>query len=127
MGALKEGYKWHSWALIQISAIRGVPTPEDLVAELNRGGIEAVDEYGMDGSYLVAREAAAYGKKKEALEALQEALSYWRNPPLMHVDIWENDAIWGSLRESDERKRRFDEKRRSIGPIYGMLHYFPGW
>jgi hypothetical protein len=40
---------------------------------------------------------------------------------------WENDSRWGSLREHPEFKRAFEEKRQRIGPIYGQLHYFPGW
>ena len=43
------------------------------------------------------------------------------------MNLWENDAYWGDLLDHPERKRLFEEKRQRIGPIYGELHYFPGW
>jgi hypothetical protein len=53
--------------------------------------------------------------------------SFWSNPPLHFANLWENDAYWGELREHPEYKRIYREKRQRIGPIYGQLHYFPGW
>jgi len=33
----------------------------------------------------------------------------------------------GNLRDHPEFKLAFTEKRGRIGPIYGQLHYVPGW
>jgi hypothetical protein len=123
----EEGYKWHSWALIHIAIHRGSPTPTDLRDEYLKHGIDGVDDYGMDGTYLAARIAAESGSREDALKWLEKAISYWRNPPLMHLNLWENDPVWGAMIDLPERKRLFEVKRRSIGPIYGQLHYFPGW
>ena len=81
----------------------------------------------MFGMYLIARLAAESGKKSEALDALKNALTYWRNPPYFCVEAWENDAVWGSMLDIPERKSLFDGKRDDIGPVLGELHYFPGW
>lgn len=97
-----------------------------MVRFIEQEGVEALDEYGRMGWYVIAREAAAAGETDRAFEALERALSYWSNPPYLD-DPWESDAYWGELRKHPEFKRLFDEKRARIGPIYGQLHYFPGW
>jgi hypothetical protein len=114
------------WAIV-IAAARGVPTPTELVQAVEQHGIDSVDEYGLFGWYLVAREAAYAGEAAKAFDALGKSLSYWANSPYFYANIWEQDLCWDSLRGHAEFKRLFDEKRRPIGPIYGMLHYFPGW
>jgi RNA polymerase sigma factor (sigma-70 family) len=123
----ESGPKHWEPMLIDIAAIRGTPSPPDLVRRANDGGVEAIDFYGMEGWYLVAREAAAAGDAEKAFDALHRALSRWSNGPFWHMNLWENDAYWGDLLDHPERKRLFEEKRQRIGPIYGELHYFPGW
>jgi RNA polymerase sigma factor (sigma-70 family) len=123
----QEGYETYGVALVNIAALRGEPTPRDVVRFVEEQGIEALDDYGMTGWYMTAREAAAAGDEQKAFEALERALSYWSNPPLAFANIWENDAYWGELRERPEYKRIYQEKRQRTGPIYGQLHYFPGW
>ena len=81
----------------------------------------------MGVTVVSSREAAAAGKEQKAFKALERALSYWSNPPLHFADLWENDAYWGRLRKHPEYNRIYREKRQRIGPIYGQLHYFPGW
>lgn len=115
------------WPAIVIAAARGVPTPPELVQAVEQNGVASVDSYGMYGWHLVAREAAAAGDEATAFNALRKALSYWSNPPYASMDYCENDAYWGELRNHPEFKAAFDEKRRRIGPVYGQLHYFPGW
>ena len=122
-----EGYRWYAPMLIQIVARRGEPTPADLREQLNGGGVDAVDDYGLFGKYLSARIAAEADDKRKALSALEKALDYWRNPPLSFIDVWENDIAWRKMRQSTERKRLFEAKKKSIGPIFGELHYFPSW
>ena len=114
------------WAIV-IAAARNGPTPPDLVHSVNEHGIDSVDEYGLFGWYLLAREAAFAGDASKALEALEKSLSYWANSPYFYTQIWEQDACWDSLRSDAEFKRIFAEKRQQVGPIYGQLHYFPGW
>jgi hypothetical protein len=114
------------WAII-IAAGRGGPTPPELVQTLEQHGIDSVDEYGLFGWYLVAREAAFARDAGKAFAALEKSLAYWANSPYFYIDIWEHDACWDGLRDRSEFKRLFAAKRRRIGPIYGMLHYFPGW
>ena len=114
------------WTIV-IAAGRGAPTPSDLVGAVEQNGIKSVDEYGLFGWYLVAREAAAAGEEVKAFDALRKSLAYWANPPFGYDKIWENDLRWGNLRELPEFKLAFAEKRGRIGPIYGQLHYFPGW
>jgi RNA polymerase sigma factor (sigma-70 family) len=121
------GYEPYGAALVDIAALRDEPTPPDVVQVVEERGIQALDDYGMTGWYMVAREAAAAGDEQKAFEALERALSFWSNPPLHFANLWENDAYWGKLREHPEYKRIYREKRRRIGPIYGQLHYFPGW
>ena len=115
-----------SWAIL-IAAGQGIPTPPELVQAVEKVGIQSVDEYGLFGWYLVAREAAAAGEEAKAFEALCKALSYWSNSPYGYDVIWEKDSRWGNLRDHPKFKRAFAEKRERIGPIYGQLHYFPGW
>ena len=105
----------------------GSPTPPEFVQVLAEKGVSGVDEYGMFGWYLVAREAAAHGDPATAFDALRKALAYWSNSPYFITDIWENDTYWGILRDRPEFKKAFAECRQRIGPIYGLLHYFPGW
>jgi RNA polymerase sigma factor (sigma-70 family) len=114
------------WAAIVFGGA-GEPTPPVIVQALISEGVEVVDEYGMFGWYILAREAASAGHEAEAFNALQKALEYWTNPPYFASNLWEQDAIWGPLRESPEFKAAFDARRARIGPIYGLLHYFPGW
>jgi len=114
------------WAIV-IAAARGKPTPPELVQAVEQQGIDSVDEYGLFGWYLLARQAAYAGDAGKAFDALAKSLSYWANSPYFYIKIWEQDLCWDSLREHAEFKRLFAEKRRQIGPIYGMLHYFPGW
>jgi hypothetical protein len=105
----------------------GQPTPPEIVQALQSEGVDAVDEYGMFGWYILAREAARASHEPEAFAALQKALAYWTNPPYGITDLWEQDAAWGHLREHAEFKAPFDARRARIGPVYGLLHYFPGW
>ena len=115
-----------AWAIV-IAAGSGAPTPPELVQAVAQGGIESVDEYGLFGWYLVAREAAAAGDAARAFEALEKSLAYWANAPYWYVKLWENDLRWGALRQHPEFKRLFAEKRQRIGPVHGQLHYFPSW
>ena len=94
---------------------------------IEENGIEAIDEYGMTGWYVIAREAAAAGDLDRAFQALERAINYWSNPPFVFDKHWEQDAYWGDLREHPEYKRIYRERRERIGPVYGLLHYFPGW
>jgi RNA polymerase sigma factor (sigma-70 family) len=126
-GIEQGGYEPYGAALVDIAALRGEPTPRDVVRVVEEQGLKALDDYGMTGWYVVAREAAASGDEQKAFEALERALSYWSNPPLHFANRWEKDAYWGGLREHPEYKRVYREKRKRIGPIYGQLHYFPGW
>ncbi len=71
-----------------------------LVRLVEDNGIQAVDSYGMSGWYLVAREAAASGDKATAVNALRRTLSYWTNPPLGFLSLWENDSYWGAVATS---------------------------
>jgi len=114
------------WAVV-IAAGSGTQTPPELVKAVEQNGIKSVDEYGLFGWYLIAREAAAAGEEVKAFDALRKSLAYWANPPFGYDKIWENDLRWGNLREHPEFKLAFTEKRGRIGPIYGQLHYFPGW
>jgi RNA polymerase sigma factor (sigma-70 family) len=114
------------WAIL-IAAGQGIPTPPELVQAVEKDGIQSVDEYGLFGWYLVAREAAASGEEAKAFEALCKALSYWSNSPYGYDAFWEKDSRWGNLREHPKFKRAFAEKQERIGPIYGQLHYFPSW
>ena len=114
------------WAIV-IAAGTGAPTPPELVQAVEEHGISSVDEYGLFGWYLVAREAAAAGDEAKAFEALQKSLAYWSNSPYGFDKIWGNDKCWGKLHERPEFKRLFEEKYQRIGPIHGQLHYFPGW
>jgi RNA polymerase sigma factor (sigma-70 family) len=114
------------WAIV-IAAGSGAPTPAALVQAVEENGIQSVDEYGLFGWYLVAREAAAAGDEGKAFDALGKSLAYWSNPPYGYDKIWEKDPRWGNLRLHPQFKRIFAEKRQRIGPIYGQLHYFPGW
>jgi RNA polymerase sigma factor (sigma-70 family) len=123
----QEGYQVFGCFLVDVAVSRGEPTPRDVVQFVKENGIEAIDEYGMEGWYIIAREAAAAGDEQKAFEALERALSYWSNSLLYDANLWENDACWGELREHPEYKRIYREKRERIGPIYGQLHYFPGW
>ncbi|MBL7200366.1 MAG: hypothetical protein ISS56_09475, partial [Anaerolineae bacterium] len=126
-GIEHAGYEPYGAALVDIASLRGEPTPPDIVRVVEEQGIKVLDDYGMAGWYMVAREAAAAGDEQKAFEALERALSYWSNPLLHFANLWENDAYWGKLREHPEYKRIYREKRQRIGPIYGQLHYFPGW
>jgi RNA polymerase sigma factor (sigma-70 family) len=114
------------WAIV-IAAGHGTPTPPELVQAVEEHGISSVDEYGLFGWYLVAREAAPAGNEAKAFDALRKALAYWSNSPYGYDKIWEKDKRWGKLREHPAFERIFAEKRQRIGPIFGLLHYFPGW
>ncbi len=89
--------------------------------------MESIDPYGLFGWYMVAREAAVAGDDHKAFDALQRSLAYWSNPPYVCLDVWEQDTRWGSLRDRPEFKKLFMEKRHRIGPVHGILHYFPDW
>jgi RNA polymerase sigma factor (sigma-70 family) len=114
------------WAAI-VAGGSGSPTPPEIVQVLAVNEVSQVDEYGMFGWYLTAREAARAGDSTSAFAALRKALSYWSNPPYWITDLWEKDAYWGSLRDHPEFHEAFDQRRQRIGIIYGWLHYFPGW
>jgi RNA polymerase sigma factor (sigma-70 family) len=114
------------WAAI-VAGGSGSPTPSEIVQALHQNGVSQVDEYGMFGWYIIAREAAHSGDKTNAFEALKKALSYWSNPPYWISDLWEKDTYWGPLRDDQEFRHAFDKRRNQIGTIYGWLHYFPGW
>jgi hypothetical protein len=122
----EHGYVVYGVFLVDVAIRRGEPTPPDVVQFVEREGVEAIDEYGQMGWYVIAREAAARGDEKVAFDALERAVGYWSNPLYMS-DRWKQDAIWGDLREHPEYKRIYADKRRRIGPIHGLLHYFPGW
>ena len=113
--------------VIVACAALGKSTPEELVRAAAEHGVESVDSYGLFGWYMLGREAAAAGRAEESFAALRRSLGYWSNPPLLCLDQWENDLRWGDLRSRAEFKAIFAEKRQRIGPIYGLLHYFPGW
>ena len=123
--AVEEPYA--QWSLNEIAIARGTPTSPKVIREIEGKGVEAYDEYGMQGWYLIAREAAASGEEEKALAALRHAMGYWTNPPYAYVKYWEQDTRWGELRNHPEFKHIFEEKRQRIGPIYGELWYFPGW
>jgi RNA polymerase sigma factor (sigma-70 family) len=114
------------WAAI-VAGGSGSPTPVEIVRALQRDGVEQVDEYGMFGWYILAREAAHRGDAESAFDDLRKALSYWSNQPYWISDLWEKDAYWGTLREDARFRQAFDQRRQRIGTIYGWLHYFPGW
>jgi hypothetical protein len=114
------------WSAVVVAG-RGIPTPPEIMQAIEEKGVESVDEYGMFGWYLVAREAAAAGDASQAFDALRKAQAYWTNPPYGITNLWEQDAYWGDLRNRPEFKQAFDERRQRIGPVCGMLHYFPGW
>jgi hypothetical protein len=120
-------YDVYAAFLIDFAARRGEATPPELVRIAEEKGIEAIDSYGKWGQYFIAREAAAAGNTEQAFAALRRALNYWSNPPYYVDEIWENDAYWGDLREHPEYKRIYAQKRQRIGPIHGILWYFPGW
>jgi RNA polymerase sigma factor (sigma-70 family) len=126
-GIEQEGYSPYGAGLVDIAALRGQPTPPDVIQVVQERGVEVIDDYGMTGWYLIAREAAAAGDEQKAFEALERAVSYWSNSPYFFTDRWEKDAYWGNLRDHPEYKRIYREKRQRIGPVYGLLHYFPGW
>jgi hypothetical protein len=123
----EAGYVIAGCFLVEVAIRRGEPTPPDVIQFIEENGIEAIDEYGMTGWYVTAREAAAAGDLDKAFAALEMAINYWSNPPFIFDQHWEKDAYWGDLREHPEYKRIYREKRERIGPIYGELHYFPGW
>jgi RNA polymerase sigma factor (sigma-70 family) len=123
----EAGYVVAGCFLVEVAIRRGEATPSDVVQFIEENGIEAIDEYGMTGEYVIAREASAAGDLDKAFEALERAINYWSNPPFAFDKHWEQDAYWGELREHPEYKRIYREKRERIGPIYGELHYFPGW
>jgi hypothetical protein len=125
--AVDAGEKEEYWRLNDIAIHRGEPSPPELMAEIAEKGPDGPDMWGGDAWYHVAREAAAAGDQASALEALRAACEYWRNPPLQHLTVWENDARWGALRDAPEFKGIIAEKRRRIGPVHGMLWYFPAW
>lgn len=114
------------WAAIVFGGA-GEPTPSEIFQVLQSEGVEAVDDYGMFGWYILAREAARAGHETDAFDALRKALSYWTNPPYGITDLWERDAVWGQLREHPEFKAAFETRRARIGAVYSLLHYFPGW
>jgi len=121
------GYEISATGLILAAAALGKPVPQELMAEVEQGGVSSIDEYGLCGWYMLAREAAAVGKIDLAFENLDRSVSYWSNPPLYFINLWRKDAYWGALRDDSRWQRIFASKRERIGPIYGMLHYFPGW
>jgi RNA polymerase sigma factor (sigma-70 family) len=115
--------------LRMIAVFLGWPSPSEYmkkIADRKKIGT-TLDLWGGDAYYHIAREAAAAGDERTAFDALRRACEYWCNPPLWLVNRWEKDTRWGDLRNDLEFKRILDEKRRRIGPIYGGLHYFPGW
>jgi RNA polymerase sigma factor (sigma-70 family) len=123
----EEGYPDFGSFLVDVAIRRGEPTPPDVVRFVEENGVKAIDEYGMTGWYVIAREAAAAGDVPKAFDALERAINYWSNPPYAFDRVWEKDAYWGDLREHPEYQRIYAEKRARIGPVYGQLHYFPGW
>jgi RNA polymerase sigma factor (sigma-70 family) len=125
--AVASGHTPSRWVLAEVAIARGAPTPLDIVSEIREKGVESYDSYGLQGWYIVAREAAAEGKAEEAFAALRRACKLWSNPPLWPVRAWEKDTRWGALREHPEFKRILDERRQRVGPVYGSLWYHPGW
>lgn len=125
--AVAAGHTPSRWVLAEVAIARGAPTPLDIVTEIKEKGVESYDSYGLQGWYIVAREAAAEGKAEEAFAALRRACKLWSNPPLWPVREWEKDTRWGALREHTEFKRILDERRQRVGPVFGSLWYHPGW
>ena len=105
------------WAAI-VAGGSSSPTPPEIVQALQKNGVSQVDEYGMFGWYIVAREAANAGNKAKAFDALRKALSYWSNTPFWISDLWENDMYWKSLRDEPEFRQAFDQRRQRLGKIY---------
>jgi len=126
-GIAECGLEMGATGLILASAGRGSPIPTELVQAVEQQGIASIDSYGLFGWYLMARQAAAAGDLQQAFEALGRSVAYWSNPPLYFTDLWEQDRSWENLRQHADFQRIFREKRQRIGPIYGQLHYFPGW
>ncbi len=114
------------WAAI-VAGGSGSSTLPEILRALEENGVSKVDEYGMFGWYLLARESARAGDLPKAFDALRKALAYWSNTPYWITDLWEKDAYWGSLRDHPEFRQAFDDRRQRIGTINGQLHYFPGW
>lgn len=113
--------------LNDIAIARGDPSPPALMQEIAAKGVEGSDCYDGDAWYHIAREAAAAGRREEAFGALQRACEEWRNAPLAAIELWEKDRRWGTLRQHQEFTRILNARRERIGPIHGLLHYFPGW
>lgn len=123
---LKErGVQAGGWAIL-VAAGNRAPAPV-VMQTVERDGVEGVCDYGMFGWYLIAREAAAAGETAKAFDALRKALAYWTNPPFSTANIFEEDVYWGELRHHPEFRQAFEDRRQRIGPVYGQLHYFPGW
>jgi hypothetical protein len=89
--------------------------------------VEAIDSYGLFGWYVAAREAAVRGEAAQAFEALRTSLTYWANPPMWYADEMAKDPAWGELATRPEFAAAFEERRQRIGPMRGMLHYFPSF
>jgi hypothetical protein len=122
------GYEGEMGASLLIAvAATGEPTPIELMALLECKGPTAFDPAGLFGWYAIGREAAAAGEVDTALDALHRVLNSWSNGPLYYPNLWEADARWGDLRTDPRWRALFAEARSRIGPIYGQLHYFPGW
>ena len=119
-----DGVAATAWQFSYYCALRGIPIPADVMRAIESMDVE---QRGLHIWYAIAREAAAAGDEAKAFDALRKDLSYWTNPPYYTANTWEADTYWGELRNHPEFKAAFDEKRKRIGPIHGLLHYFPGW
>jgi hypothetical protein len=49
------------------------------------------------------------------------------DPPLVYAKLWAKDIRWGELRNDPEFHRILNGKQECIGPIHGLLWYFPHW
>ena len=120
-------FTWANQEILVVVMIETIQAVEQAEEILSVPGVDACFIGPGDLGASMGLHPSEVTQYPEHEEAMQRVLSYWKNPPLMHIDVWENDSFWGFLQDSPKRKHLFDEKRRSIGPIYGLLHYFPDW
>jgi hypothetical protein len=111
------------WAAI-ILAGSGLPTLPEFMQVIEENGVNGVDEYGMFGWYLVAREAAAIGDTSGAFDALRKSLAYWTNPPFSYTKFWEDELYWGDLRHHPQFKQVLTSAVNALGRFTGSCTTF---
>jgi len=124
---IASGYTEGSHLLYELVIREGAPSPPELLERLSQVPEDEIEDVHYWGTYHLAREAAADGDSETAFGMLRRAAGLWCNGPLQYIQNWEQDTRWGSLLEHPEFKAILDERRKRIGPVHGMLHYFPGW